>query len=225
MAFRRAVSTRTLQRLVQRPAIASTSRIMPVSNNANETAVRRIHATTAQLQQAAVATASSYPTNHEQISKPVDTQNFIDNKFHSSSTQQWIDLYDPATNNLVTRVPQSTDEELKQAVDSAHKAWKGWRNTSIMHRQAIMFRYVSLIKENHDRLAAAITLEQGKTFADAKGDVLRGLQVAETACGITLQMPGQTLEVAQDMETTDYRESIGVVAAICPFNFPAMIPL
>jgi malonate-semialdehyde dehydrogenase (acetylating)/methylmalonate-semialdehyde dehydrogenase len=74
-------------------------------------------------------------------------------------------------------------------------------------------------------LAASITLEQGKTFNDARGDVIRGLQVAETACGITTQLPGEVLEVARDMETRSYREPLGVVAAICPFNFPAMIPL
>ena len=74
-------------------------------------------------------------------------------------------------------------------------------------------------------LAALITHEQGKTLADARGDVLRGLQVAETACGITTQIPGQVLEVAAGMETRSYRAPLGVVAAICPFNFPAMIPL
>ena len=88
-----------------------------------------------------------------------------------------------------------------------------------------MFKFVALIRQHWDRLAASITLEQGKTFADAKGDVLRGLQVAETACGITTQLTGEVLEVAKDMETRNYREPLGVVAAICPFNFPAMIPL
>ena len=81
-----------------------------------------------------------------------------------------------------------------------------------------MFKFVSLIREHWDRLAASITLEQGKTFADAKGDVLRGLQVAETACGITTQLTGEVLEVAKDMETRSYKEPLGVVAAICPFS-------
>lgn len=202
---------------------------MPQANNSRQTAVRRLHATTSQLQPAATTTAATspqeYPTSHEPISKPLDTQNFINNKFEASSGSQWIDLYDPATANLVTRVPQSTDEEMTKAVDAAEKAFHSWKATSVMARQQIMFKYVSLIKEHHDRLAASITLEQGKTFADAKGDVLRGLQVAETACGITTQLPGQVLEVAKDMETRSYREPIGVVAAICPFNFPAMIPL
>ncbi|MCJ1354631.1 MAG: hypothetical protein MMC33_004620 [Icmadophila ericetorum] len=176
--------------------------------------------------QASTATAAvEYPTSHEQIKSPADTHNFIDNQFVPSKTSSWIDLHDPATNNLVTRVPQCTTEELQAAVESAEKAFPAWRATSLLAKQQIMFKYTALIRENWDRLAASITLEQGKTFADAKGDVLRGLQVAETACGITTQLQGEVLEVAKDMETRNYREPLGVVAAICPFNFPAMIPL
>ncbi|KAJ5949533.1 Methylmalonate-semialdehyde dehydrogenase [Penicillium verhagenii] len=191
-------------------------------------AVRKMHATVQQLAPAttsAASTATSYPTDHNPIAAPVDTTNFLDNEFITSKATKWIDLHDPATNNLITRVPQSTNEELKAAVASAEKAFPAWRATSIMARQQIMFKFTSLIREHWDRLAASITLEQGKTFADAKGDVLRGLQVAETACGITTQMTGEVLEVAKDMETRSYREPLGVVAAICPFNFPAMIPL
>ncbi|KAF1981346.1 Methylmalonate-semialdehyde dehydrogenase [Aulographum hederae CBS 113979] len=193
--------------------------------SASKIATRRLHATARHLNAAATSTAQSYPTTHDAIDSPADTQNFLDNQFVASKASQWIDLHDPATNNLVTRVPQSTDAELVAAVDSAEKAFKTWRETSLLHRQQIMFKFVALIRENWDRLAASITLEQGKTFADAKGDVLRGLQVAETACGIPTQMTGEVLEVAKDMETRSYREPLGVVAAICPFNFPAMIPL
>ncbi len=167
---------------------------------------------------AAASTPEQYPLNHEQIEAPVDTQNFIDNQFVPSNASTWIDLLDPATNNLVTRVPQSTDEELRAAVESAQKAFPAWRATSILQRQQLMFKFVALIREHWDRLAASITLEQGKTFADAKGDVLRGLQVAETACGITTQMTGEVLEVAKDMETRSYKEPLGIVAAICPFS-------
>ncbi|ORY14985.1 Aldehyde/histidinol dehydrogenase [Clohesyomyces aquaticus] len=195
-----------------------------MSSPTNKIAARRLHATARHLTPA-TATAQSYPVSHERIASPVDTQNFLDNKFVPSQASQWIDLHDPATNNLVTRVPQSTSEELLAAVDSAEKAFKPWKETSLLARQQIMFKYVALIRENWDRLAASITLEQGKTLADAKGDVLRGLQVAETACGITTQMTGEVLEVAKDMETRSYKEPLGVVAAICPFNFPAMIPL
>lgn len=205
---------RTAPRFTPRPARMS-------SPFANQTAVRRLHATASHLRPAsatATAPTPSYPTTHEKIASPPNTQNFLDNKLVDSAATQWIDLHDPATNNLVTRVPQSTDEELVAAVDSAEKAFKSWSQTSLLARQQIMFKYVHLIRENWDRLAASITLEQGKTFADARGDVLRGLQVAETACGITTMMTGEVLEVAKDMETRSYREPLGVVSAICPFS-------
>jgi malonate-semialdehyde dehydrogenase (acetylating)/methylmalonate-semialdehyde dehydrogenase len=179
------------------------------------TAIRRLHATSKQL---GAAAAPSYTTNHEPIKAPVDTPNFLNNKFTASQASTWIDLHDPATNKLVTRVPQSTDAELTAAVDSAEAAFPKWKATSLMSRQQIMFKYVALIRENWDRLAASITIEQGKTLADAKGDVLRGLQVAETACAIPQQMMGEVLQVATDMETRSYREPLGVVAAICPFS-------
>lgn len=162
--------------------------------------------------------ANEYPSSHTRIQSPGKTRYFVDNQFKDSKATSWIDLHDPATNNLVTRVPQSTDEELNAAVDSAKRAFPSWQATSLLQRQQIMFKFVALIRQNWDRLAASITLEQGKTVADAKGDVLRGLQVAETACGITTQLTGEVLEVAKDMETRSYREPLGVVAAICPFS-------
>lgn len=209
----RSLSTATpIARLTSQRAVATPGAM---------SAVRRLHATAQQLAPAttsAATTATEYPTDHQQIANPIDTANFLDNEFVPSKATTWIDLHDPATNNLVTRVPQSTDEELQAAVKSAEKAFPAWRATSIIAKQQILFKFTNLIRANWDRLAASITLEQGKTFADAKGDVLRGLQVAETACGITTQMPGEVLEVAKDMETRSYREPLGVVAAICPFS-------
>lgn len=205
----------------------ATQRPSSVSSPASLVATRRLHGTAQQLAPAttsAATTASEYPTDHKPIANPIDTTNFIDNQFVPSKATTWIDLNDPATNNLVTRVPQSTDEELRAAVESAEKAFPAWRATSIIAKQQIMFKFVSLIRANWDRLASSITLEQGKTFADAKGDVLRGLQVAETACGITTQLTGEVLEVAKDMETRSYREPLGVVAAICPFSKFAPTP-
>jgi len=193
---------------------------MPSSAEHSNIAARRLHATAQHLKPATALafTAENYPTSHEKIQNVQDTPYFVDNKFLKSEASQFIELYDPATNNLVTRVPQSTDAELKAAVESAQKAFPTWRATSVMARQQIMFKFTQLVRENWDRLAASITLEQGKTFADAKGDVLRGLQVAEAACNIPQQMMGEVLEVAKDMETRSYREPLGVVAAICPFS-------
>ncbi|KAH6685391.1 methylmalonate-semialdehyde dehydrogenase [Plectosphaerella plurivora] len=195
------------------------------ASSCSRISARRIHATAGNRSAALASSAESYPTTHEKIAKPADTPYFLNNKFVQSDAKDFIDLHDPATNNLVTRVPQMTDAELQAAVDSAKAAFPKWRAMSVLARQSIMFKFVALIRENWDRLAASITLEQGKTFADAKGDVLRGLQVAEAACGAPELLKGEVLEVAKDMETRSYREPLGVVAAICPFNFPAMIPL
>lgn len=189
-----------------------------------DTSAERLRATAAHLLSPKDGKVT-YPTSHNELKAPYETPNFIDNAFVTSKAGTFFHVHDPATNTLVTRTPQSTNQELRQAVESAQKAFPAWRALSILRRQQIMFRYTALIRENWDRLAASITLEQGKTFADARGDVLRGLQVAETACGITTQITGAVLEVAKDMETRTYREPLGVVAAICPFNFPAMIPL
>ncbi|PKS06643.1 hypothetical protein jhhlp_007393 [Lomentospora prolificans] len=210
-----------------RSPLCSASAMSPPSSSQASLAVRRLHATAKHLQIPAHldSTPTSYIKTHDKIEKPEDTPYFLDNEFKSSKATEFIDLHDPATNHLITRVPQMTDDELKAAVESAEKAFPAWRATSVLARQQIMFKFVALIREHWDRLAASITLEQGKTFADAKGDVLRGLQVAEAACAAPELLKGEVLEVAKDMETRTYREPLGVVAAICPFNFPAMIPL
>ncbi|GAO13988.1 uncharacterized protein UV8b_01933 [Ustilaginoidea virens] len=188
-------------------------------------AARRIHATAQQLAAGPASAAASYPVSHDKLQTVRDTPYFVDNAFVASTTDRFIDLHDPATNYLVTRVPQMTEAEMRAAVASAERAFPGWRSTTVLARQQVMFRFVQLIRDNWDRLAASITLEQGKTLADARGDVLRGLQVAEAAVAAPELLKGEVLEVARDMETRTYREPLGVVAAICPFNFPAMIPL
>lgn len=168
----------------------------------------------------------SYPKAHPSSKEePYLTPLFINNKFIKSKASEWFDIHDPATNQVVSKVPQTTDAELDEAIELANSTFKTWKKTSIIKRQQYLFKFVELIKKNHDRLASIIVLEQGKTFEDAKGDVLRGLQVAEYATSITTELQGVQLEVATDMETLMIREPLGVIAAICPFNFPAMIPL
>ena len=118
-------------------------------------------------------------------------------------------------------------EALSQAaVDSSAAAFKKWRNVSVSERQRVMFRFQALIRENMDELAGLITKEQGKTLADARGDVFRGLEVVEFACGVASHMMGETVEqVGVGIDTYSYRQPLGVTAGIAPFNFPAMIPL
>merc|ERR1711872_385939 len=157
---------------------------------------------------------------------PPTTQNVVGGQWLESSTDQWIEVHNPATNQVVTRVPQSTQAEMEEAVESAKAAHRTWSRSSAMARQQIMFRYQQLIKDNLGEVAKLITIEQGKTLADAEGDVLRGLQVVEHCCSNTNLMLGETLTgISKDMDLTSFRTPIGVCAGIAPFNFPAMIPL
>ncbi|CAK7228665.1 aldehyde dehydrogenase (NADP(+)) ald6 [Sporothrix curviconia] len=215
-----------------RPSAPSSARRLTASMIAPRMTTRSIYASVVRRNPADYndvrlpSTATSYPTEHvTKAAEVADTPYFLNNRFVASETTEFIDLHDPATNELVTRVPQMTDAELKAAAAAAQAAFPAWSATSVIHRQTLMFKFVGLIRENWERLAASITLEQGKTLADARGDVLRGLQVAEAACGASELLKGEVLEVAKDMETRSYREALGVVGAICPFNFPAMIPL
>ncbi|XP_065843392.1 probable methylmalonate-semialdehyde/malonate-semialdehyde dehydrogenase [acylating], mitochondrial [Oscarella lobularis] len=154
------------------------------------------------------------------------TKLFINGQFVDSKTNEWIDLHNPATNEVVTRVPCATREEMNSAVDAAASAFESWKDVSILSRQQIMFKLQHIIRNNMGKLAKVITLEQGKTLADAEGDVLRGLQVVEHACSITSLQLGETLpSISRDMDTISYRVPLGVCSGITPFNFPAMIPL
>ncbi|XP_041070583.1 methylmalonate-semialdehyde dehydrogenase [acylating], mitochondrial isoform X1 [Carcharodon carcharias] len=154
------------------------------------------------------------------------TKLFIDGKFIESNTSEWIDVHNPATNEVISKVPKATQEEMLAAVNSCQRAYPSWSETSVMSRQQIFLRYQQLIKDNLTEIAKLITKEQGKTLADAEGDVFRGLQVVEHTCSITSLMLGETLpSITKDMDTFTYRLPIGVCAGITPFNFPAMIPL
>ncbi|GAC73451.1 methylmalonate semialdehyde dehydrogenase [Moesziomyces antarcticus T-34] len=153
------------------------------------------------------------------------TKNYVDGKFVDSSTSSWLDVNDPSTQALLSKVPLTTPSEFDAAVANAHAAFPAWRETSLLSRQQVMFKLQALLRDHMDDIANAIVLEQGKTFADAKGDVLRGLQVVEVACGITSTLMEERVEVSKDMDTYARREPLGVTAAIAPFNFPAMIPL
>jgi malonate-semialdehyde dehydrogenase (acetylating)/methylmalonate-semialdehyde dehydrogenase len=196
----------------------SVVRASPPCTRIAPSSVRCFHITRKTSQSISLSsTTTSYPSNHDKI-EPVDTPYFVDNKFLNSSTKSYVDLHDPATNHIITRIPENTDAEMTAAVDSAERAFKEWSQTSVLKRQQIMFRFVQLIRENWERLAASCTIEQGKTLADARGDVLRGLQVAEAAVAAPEFLKGELLEVSKDMETRTYREPLGVVSAICPFS-------
>ena len=150
----------------------------------------------------------------------------IDGRFVESTTAEWLDVVNPATQETIARVPFATDAELEAAIASAKKAFKTWRNTPLGTRARIMLKLQALVREHMPRLARTLSTEQGKTYPDAEGDVFRGLEVVEHACSIgTLQLGEFAENVANGVDTYSIRQPIGVCAGITPFNFPAMIPL
>lgn len=159
-------------------------------------------------------------------SKAPTVKNWINGRPVESKTNNWIELTDPSTNEVIGLVPKSTQAEMNEAVENAKETFKTWSKTTILQRQQIMFRYQDLIKKNMRRIAENISKEQGKTIPDAEGSILRGLQVVESCCSVTFMQTGETMHsVAKDMDIHSYRVPLGVTAGIAPFNFPAMIPL
>ncbi|AGI24557.1 methylmalonate semialdehyde dehydrogenase [Pseudomonas sp. ATCC 13867] len=151
---------------------------------------------------------------------------FLDGKPVESTTSEWRDVINPATQEVLARVPFATAEEVDRAVTSAKAAFKTWKKTPIGARARIFLKYQQLIRENMKELAAILTAEQGKTLPDAEGDVFRGLEVVEHAAGIgNLQLGELANNVAGGVDTFTLLQPIGVCAGITPFNFPAMIPL
>ncbi len=150
----------------------------------------------------------------------------INGEFVESSTNHWQDIVNPATQEVLGRVPFATAEEVNAAIAAAQNALASWRQTPIQARMRIMLKLQDLIRNNLKSIAQVLTAEQGKTLADAEGDIQRGLEVVEHACSIgTLQM-GEYIEgVARGVDTYTVQQPLGVCAGITPFNFPAMIPL
>ena len=150
----------------------------------------------------------------------------INGEFVQSRSAEWRDVINPATQQRLARVPMATPGEVEAAIAAAREAFKTWRKTPIGARARIFLKYQQLIRDHLKSLAATLTAEQGKTLADAEGDVFRGLEVVEHAANIgSLQMGERAHNVAGGVDTYTLLQPLGVCAGITPFNFPAMIPL
>jgi malonate-semialdehyde dehydrogenase (acetylating) / methylmalonate-semialdehyde dehydrogenase len=150
----------------------------------------------------------------------------IDGKFVQSTSTQWREIVNPATQQSLARVPMATAAEVDAAVAAAKAAFPAWKKTPIGVRARVFLKYQQLIREHMKELAMILTAEQGKTLADAEGDVFRGLEVVEHAANIgNLQLGEMANNVANGVDTYSLLQPLGVCAGITPFNFPAMIPL
>jgi len=149
----------------------------------------------------------------------------IDGKAVQSTSTEWIDVLDPATQAVVARVPMATDAELNAAVASARDAFATWRNSGQGTRMRVMLKLQQLIRDNTGKLAELITREHGKTLPDAEGEVGRGLEVVEHACAIaSLQLGEYAENAASGIDVYTTIQPLGVCAGITAFNFPVMLP-
>jgi malonate-semialdehyde dehydrogenase (acetylating)/methylmalonate-semialdehyde dehydrogenase len=150
----------------------------------------------------------------------------INGDFIASESTQFIEVTNPNNNSVIAKAPCATDAELAAAVDAAKQAFLTWREVPASERARVMMRYQQLLKDHHDEIATLLSQETGKTLADAKGDVWRGIEVVEQAMNVPSLMMGETAEnVARGIDTYSYIQPLGVCLGITPFNFPAMIPL
>ncbi|MGI8651076.1 MAG: CoA-acylating methylmalonate-semialdehyde dehydrogenase [Rubrobacter sp.] len=158
-----------------------------------------------------------------------EVRNFIGGEWvgaNGHGERQTEPVYDPATGKVIADTPLSTRKDVDAAVERAKAAFPGWAATPVTERARVMFRFKSLLDENFEELRDLVTLENGKDKKDAGGEVRRGIEVVEFACGMPTLMMGESVrDVARGVDNVSHRYPLGVVAAITPFNFPCMVPL
>ena len=154
-----------------------------------------------------------------------DVHHFINGKAAPGTSGRFGDIYDPNTGEVQAKVSLASKSEMDQAIEIAKNAQVAWAQVNPQRRARVMFKFKQLL-ENMDELARLLSIEHGKVVADAKGDIQRGMEVIEFACGIPHLLKGEFTEGAgPGIDVYSMRQPLGVVAAITPFNFPAMIPM
>ncbi|KAF1344912.1 methylmalonate-semialdehyde dehydrogenase [Delphinella strobiligena] len=150
--------------------------------------------------------------------------NFVGNQFVQSKTRNWTPVHDPTSQELITRVPESTGTDIRDAVRTAGEAYKGWRRLPLAKRRSHLLRLIELIRSNEMDLANAIIRDVGKTVEDARSEISRSINMIEAALSVTSVLLGYHFDnVATETHTID--EPLGVCMAVTPFNFPLMIPM
>ena len=157
--------------------------------------------------------------------RPKKLKYCVNGEWLTSKTETYMDCYNPSTGEVIAQAPQCTAEEVESAVAAAKAAYPGWSNTSVVRRVQVLFKLKTLLEEHLDELTELLAREMGKAWEEAKGDVLKVIEVVEFACGMPHLMKGEALmDCSTDYDTTMYHHPVGVFAGIAPWNFPAMIP-
>ncbi|HJQ19280.1 MAG TPA: CoA-acylating methylmalonate-semialdehyde dehydrogenase [Gemmatimonadaceae bacterium] len=153
-------------------------------------------------------------------------RNFIGGEWVQANVANWHELFNPATAEPLGRVPLCGSTEVNEAVRAARDAFPKWRETPVVQRCRVLFRFKALIEEHFEEIARLVTQENGKLLDESRGSVRRGIENVEHACGMPTLMMGDSLEdVASGIDCEYFRQPLGVFAAVTPFNFPAMVPL
>jgi malonate-semialdehyde dehydrogenase (acetylating)/methylmalonate-semialdehyde dehydrogenase len=151
---------------------------------------------------------------------------WIAGKPSARAVERTTDVFNPATGEVAAKVAMATPADVDAAVDAAKAALPGWRDASLAKRSRVMFAFRELLEKHKVEIAALLTAEHGKVAADALGEVNRGIEVVEFACGLPQLLKGEFSEnVSSDVDSYSIRQPVGVVAGITPFNFPAMVPM
>jgi len=159
-------------------------------------------------------------------SKTKTLKNYINGQWTDSTSNETLEVPNPATGKVLANVPLSTREDVDQAVKVAKDTFEKWKTTPVPKRARIFFKYHSLLTENHEELAKLIVQENGKAYKEAYGEVQRGIECVEFASGAPTLMMGETLSgIAEGIDSEMFRYPVGVVGGITPFNFPMMVPL
>ena len=153
-------------------------------------------------------------------------RNFVNGEWVDSTTKTWLDVKNPATTDTIAKVPMSTKEEMTKAIEAANEAWWAWRETPPVSRARVMFNLKNIMEREFENIARIISQEQGKTIDDARGETRRCIENIEVASGITTLQMGYNLEdgAAANIDEEVIISPLGVFGAICPFNFPGMVP-
>lgn len=151
---------------------------------------------------------------------------FTNNKYVSSKTDKFYEVYDPSTGELQAKCPRILTEEVIEVINNAQAAYEKWSRVPVTKRVQVLYKVKYLIEENMEELTLLLAKEHGKVYNEAKGDILKAIEGTELAISMPVHMQGDSLmDTSKGYDTVLYRESIGVFAGIAPFNFPAMIPM
>jgi malonate-semialdehyde dehydrogenase (acetylating)/methylmalonate-semialdehyde dehydrogenase len=152
------------------------------------------------------------------------TANYIDGKYVNGQDRQ-LDVISPLNGQIISKVPLSKKEDLNAAVESAQKAFTDWSSQTLKERVQVFFKFRQLLEDNIDELTELVRIENGKTFGEAKAEVLKGIELCEFACSLPQLINDEVQEVSKGVECRTTHVPVGIVASITPFNFPHMVPL